>query len=141
LTPRRNESAAFEDELTSRCLGASAVFKRQEAEWHLVTSSGLIFGSFGPWRLLGPERILVTTEDHGHRFGLPEPVDAEAKFNEHLRSATIERVTVDPVAGDLAIEFSGSLVVQIPTTSAGYESWKVNAAGQWVGGGASGGAL
>lgn len=137
----RGSSVTFEEELNTKCLGASLACQKQEAGWHLVMSSGLIIGSFEPWRLLGQGRILITGEDHGHIFGFPEPVDAESKFNELVKSATIERVAVDPVTGDLAIELSGPLVVQVLTMSAGYESWWMFENNEWIGGGANGGSL
>ena len=44
--------------------------------WTFRLSDGGIIGAHSPWRLISHGRVHVTSLDHGHQFGLPQPVDA-----------------------------------------------------------------
>lgn len=60
-------------------VGRSCRVERREADWafDLLNKTGLAVGCH--WRLVSPDGIVLTDEDHGQRFGLPEPVDAELR--------------------------------------------------------------
>lgn len=77
------------------------------------------------WRIVGTTYVCVSSEDDGHQFGLPRPVDAEAKANELLGGKTVLAIEFDGCTGDLRFQFEGPLTLEILTTSSGYESWQM----------------
>src|SRR5690242_19309163 len=58
------------------------------------------------WRLVESDRIRLTSEDHGHQFGLPAPVDAAAEVNHLLTGALVERVDLRSALLDIDIRFN-----------------------------------
>lgn len=121
--------------------GTSVLLRRTEAEWHFHFGSSLVVGGFLLWRLLGPDRIELSGEDDGHIFGLPEPIDAESKFNELLGGAKVVGISMSKRAGDLCFDFDNRLTLEVITTSAGYESWSIDVNGEFFAAGASGGVV
>ena len=85
------------------------------------------------WRLIEAGRIRCTSEDDGHQFGLPAPVDARAKAESVLSSRPVVSAMIRPETGDLILEFEGDLVLELLQTSAGYEAWHlVSPSGQHI---------
>lgn len=105
-------------------VGRPCRVERREADWafDLRNRIGLAVGCH--WRLVSPEGIALTDEDQGQRFGLPEPVDAEASANALLAGATVSSATVDRVTGDLCLRFSNDLRLDLVNNSSGYEGWQ-----------------
>src|SRR5260221_6347740 len=58
------------------------------------------------WRLLAEGRIFVTSEDHGHIFGLPKPVDAAERVIKTVQGQTISKFLVAEITTDLLLYFS-----------------------------------
>jgi len=75
------------------------------------------------WRLIEAGRIRVTSDDHGHQFGLAAPVDARHEAESILLSHAVESANVRASTGDLILEFADGLVLELLQTSAGYEAW------------------
>lgn len=76
------------------------------------------------WRIIAEKRVLVTSQDHGHQFGLPAPVDAAARARDLLRGP-VTGAAVREDTGDLILEFGGGSRLEIITGSAGYENWQI----------------
>lgn len=76
-----------------------------------------------PWRVIR-EGIVLSNEDHGHRYGLPAPVDAEAECRS-LIGATVFSAQVREGSRDLVIGFGPGLRLELVPLSSGYESWQV----------------
>ncbi len=77
------------------------------------------------WRLIENGRIRLTSEDDGHQFGLPSPVDAVLEVNQRLVGASCRSVTLHEGTLDLEIGFDTGHVLQLIPNSAGYEAWAV----------------
>jgi hypothetical protein len=77
------------------------------------------------WRLVENGRIVVTSNDDGHKFGLPTPVDAAGLVNTRLTDATVEQVELSDGTLDLRLRFRGGLELQILPDSCGYEAWEL----------------
>lgn len=92
----------------SWCFGFGDKFK-------LVTESA--------WRVLDEQRIVVSSEDHGQKFGLAAPVDAASLLLSQLAGRTVDAAEISPLSGDLLISFAGQLQLQCLQLSTGYESW------------------
>ncbi len=78
------------------------------------------------WRFVESGRIRFTSEDDGHPFGLPEPVDAAAKLNRRLAGASVEGVDLRERLLDLDLRFSTGHTLQVIPNSSGYEAWSVS---------------
>lgn len=82
-----------------------------------------------PWRILRGG-IVLSNEDHGHRYGLPAPVDAEAECRTLIGGAAVRSVHVWAESRDLVIEFGPNLRLEFIPLSSGYESWHVGGPGR-----------
>ena len=82
----------------------------------------------GPWRLIAEGRIVLSDGDDGEQFGLPAPVDALTEARKVLDDKTVATVTAAEVTGDLEITFDGGVVLQLLSTSSGYEAWNATVA-------------
>ncbi len=90
-------------------------------------------GTGSSWRLLrsvGDEPIIITSEDDGHQFGLPEPVDAAEWVYSRVAGRPVTAASISPKSGDLLIEFLGGISLELLQMSAGYESWSLYVRGQ-----------
>jgi hypothetical protein len=77
------------------------------------------------WRVVEHRRVILTSQDHGHQFGLPAPVDAIAKCTELFSKRRVVAVQLREATADLLIEFTDDLRLEIIPDSAGYESWQL----------------
>lgn len=100
------------------------VLIREGHEWRFRFDRDVEIVVWSLWRLLQRDRLIRTSEDDEHQFGLPAPVNAAAEVNAALADRTLERADVREGTGDLTLRFSGGFVLEFVTTSAGYESWK-----------------
>ena len=94
--------------------------------WRLLLSKGgKCSMDAGIWRLSTREGIVACAEDHGHPFGLPQPVDVRELALTALGQARVTSATVGEFAPDLVLRFEGGLVLELLTTSFAYECWEV----------------
>ncbi len=94
--------------------------------WVISLSGGGSISTQDVWRLMTPARMAVSSVDHGHQFGLPEPVDAAARAMLETSSSVIVEAHVDDRAPDLLVQFENGSVLQVLATSTGYECWQVS---------------
>jgi hypothetical protein len=78
------------------------------------------------WRLLESGRIRRTSEDHGHQFGLPAPIDAVEELRKTLTGVAIAGVELQDGTLDLRLRFETGHILEVLPTSAGYESWNLS---------------
>jgi hypothetical protein len=97
---------------------------RDGHEWRFRFDGDIEIVAESLWRLLKNDRLVRTSEDDGHQFGLPVPVDAAAEVNAALASRTLESTDLRESTGDLTLRFSGGHVLEFVTDSAGYEAWR-----------------
>ena len=131
LIPNQANQERFLRDLKSRVIGSSVTIDKRECDWVIEFASRFVMAVGTLWRLVGATYVCVTSEDHGHQFGLPAPVDAAAKANDLLSEATIQAVEFDARTGDLRFHFNDTLSLEIVTTSSGYESWQMWEAGEF----------
>ena len=120
-------------------LHITEVSETEGIHWRFILDGGGSITTECLWRLIRDGRIAITSEDHGQRFGLPEPVDAVSFVTSLLANASIQRVEFRDGTADLAIHFGGDLCLEFITTSSGFESWQITAHDGSGGGGVSGG--
>jgi len=78
------------------------------------------------WRVVSAGRLSLASDDDGHQFGLPQPVDAEAAATAALAGQPIMSVAVDPETADLRISFGDGVRLEVLSGSAGYEAWQLS---------------
>jgi hypothetical protein len=77
------------------------------------------------WRLLVARAIVVTSEDHGQRFGLEVAVDAGSGASEVLARDTVKEFSLRADTLDLIFTFDRDQRLEILPSSSGYESWHI----------------
>jgi hypothetical protein len=78
-----------------------------------------------PWRFITAERVFVTSEDHGHPFGLPAPVDAAARVMSSTDDLRVSAASIHEWTGDLQVYFGLKVYLECLQMSCGYESWRL----------------
>src|SRR5579862_5495072 len=79
---------------------------KNEFTWDFVFSDGVNLQAECLWRLLESGHIVVTSEDHGHQFGLPKPIDCVEELCRRIGGAEVSSVGIRDGTLDLAIGFS-----------------------------------
>ncbi len=77
------------------------------------------------WRLVTEEGIKAASDDHGHQFGLPAPLDVIEVVKKTIGQQTIKKYDIDPRTGDLSLHFEDNGELQFLNLSSGYESWHI----------------
>ena len=99
--------------------------EKSETSWCFTFENGGYVQATTFWRLLAEGRIFVTSEDHGHIFGLPKPVDAAERVIKIIRGQKISKFLVAEITSDLLLYFGNGAQIHILNTSCGYESWEI----------------
>lgn len=103
--------------------------EKMDYTWFFRFSEDATIATEAPWRLIG-DRILVTSEDHGHLFGLDAPVDAVSRVLEAVRDKAVTSCQVRGQTGDLSVAFgTEGLTIEFLQPSAGYEAWRASKPG------------
>ena|ERR1039457_3424515 len=100
--------------------------EKLDYSWVFRFGEPLLIMTESPWRLVTPEKIIVAADDHGQKFGLPQPVDASECVLSRLATLGVRSVSVDDLTGDLLLYFSDRVYLQFLQLSAGYESWRAH---------------
>ena len=102
---------------------------RRDHDWVLVFDQDASITISCLWRICVEGRIQFTSEDDGHKFGRPSPVDAAAEVNQRLSKEFVKSVSLRKFELDLEIHFQSGSVFQILPNSAGYEAWSIDGSG------------
>jgi hypothetical protein len=103
-----------------RLLGAA----KRDYTWSFVFSEDSSVSTESAWRLVTKNGIVVTSEDHGHPFGLKEAVDSAARALAATKERKILGVLVADQTGDLSLRFEEEVRLEFLNLSCGYESWR-----------------
>ncbi len=96
---------------------------RRDFDWVLAFSGDVSLVVSCLWRLTEAGRIRLTSSDDGHKFGLPEPIDAERQLNELLVGSRVMAIELRAGTLDLRLTFDKDRIVEIIPDSSGYEAW------------------
>lgn len=107
-------------------VGRQCEVGRRETDWVVSLVGGGSIALPVPWRIVADGRIAFANEDDGQIFGLPAPVDGEAKANALIASRSIAGVSVDCETADLTVHFGKALRLEAFNNSSGYEGWQVS---------------
>lgn len=67
---------------------------------------------------------MFASEDDGHQFGLPSPVDGEDKANVLFGASLVVDIALDRTTADLVVSFENGTRVDVFNNSLGYEGWQ-----------------
>jgi len=99
--------------------------KKLDHSWFFTLENGGSIATESFWRLLAEDIIFVTSDDDGHIFGLPKPVDATERLIKTIQGQKISRFLVVEFTCDLLLYFSNGAQIHFLNTSCGYESWRI----------------
>ena len=120
-------------ETTSSCeplLGCALLsLEKKDYSWFFHFGERITIENESAWRFIADGHILVSSEDHGHQFGLPSPVDAVAETLSRTARRVVHTAFIDDVTGDLHLDFEGDMQLQFLQMSSGYESWRLSLPG------------
>jgi hypothetical protein len=106
---------------------------RREFDWVLYFDRGVHLVIACLWRLVEAGRIRVTSEDDGHQFGVPVPVDAAAEVNRRIAKESVVAVELREGTLDLELRFKSGHILQIIPDSSGSEAWDLsNGSSQFI---------
>ena len=99
---------------------------KKDYSWFFVFADDISIVTESFWRFVREDGIVVTSEDHGHQFGLPAPVDAAQRVVAGIsKKAVVVSASINRSTGDLSINFSDNCQLQFLQLSSGYESWRL----------------
>jgi hypothetical protein len=93
--------------------------------WTVSFSGGGQLATQSSWRVLAAARMVVSSADHGHRFGGPEPTDAAALASQATSASAVVAARVGASAPDLELRLENGVVLQVLALSSGYECWQL----------------
>jgi hypothetical protein len=94
--------------------------------WFFGFGEGVYIRTESAWRIIVGARIALSSEDHEQWYGLPSPVDAEARCQSLLVQNRVERAEIREDTRDIVIVFESGARLEILPVSSGYESWQVS---------------
>lgn len=98
--------------------------------WFLQFDNNISFSLYSIWRLFINETVSLISNDHKHKFGLPNPVDLVADLNDNLKNKILIEIQIEKNTGDLILIFSENTKLIAYTSSMGYESYEVFVGGK-----------
>lgn len=78
------------------------------------------------WRLEASGKIIRTSEDHLQMFGNSTFVDSASELEHQTKGVSVSAATFIAGTADLRLAFGPSIVLEVISTSAEYESWHVS---------------
>jgi Family of unknown function (DUF6188) len=91
--------------------------------WKFDFEGKVVLQVYCPWRIITDKGIVLGNADHGQRFGLPAPIDAQHEARK-LLSERVLKVTIREKTADLLIEFEKGSCLEVFNSSSGYEGWE-----------------
>jgi len=98
--------------------------EKKDYTWFFRLDDGTVIGTEDSWRLVGAERIVMTSEDHGQQFGHDSPVDAADIVKAETKGKALTHAEVDMKTGDLTLSIASTSLTFL-CLSSGYEAWRI----------------
>lgn len=114
------------DQFKRAVVGRPMRILRREFDWVFEFGNGLALTVGTLWRFRDAGVIRLTSDDDGHQFALPAPLDVEKEVNRRLNRATIISIVDSDVMPDFLIRLSEGLAIDVIAQSSGYESWETS---------------
>ena len=101
-----------------------ASIEKLDFSWFFVFDDGSSIGTESPWRLLSTNGIVASSEDDGHSFGLPAPVNAAERAIEIVLQNHISGFELRERTADLIIYLANNTAIEVLNLSCGYDGWR-----------------
>jgi hypothetical protein len=101
------------------------VVAMEGSSWGFRFGDGTEVRADSPWRLIRGGRIVLSSEDHGQWYGLPQPVDAEAVCSSMICGTAVQSAEVREGTADIVVLFESGDRLEIVPLSSGFESWQI----------------
>ena len=101
----------------------------KDYSWIFTFADDVSVWTESAWRFMDSEHIVITSEDHQHKFGLPAPVDAAEWVMSRVRASTVTAASIRAGTGDLRVRFGERHELELLQMSSGYEAWHLHAHG------------
>jgi hypothetical protein len=121
-------AAATSSILAESLVGRLCKVTKRDFDWCFTFGKGLELTASVPWRIVTPDGIALAATDDGQQFGLPQPVNGEAKANDLLAERRVAGVRADELTGDLSIDLGDGFRLDLFNASLGYEGWEASLA-------------
>lgn len=99
--------------------------EKLDFQWNFMFSARINLQVECLWRLLEAGRIIVTSDDHGQKFGLPAPVDSSLEVNRRIAGVGIVSARIREGSLDISIGFANDHTLEVMPVSSGYEAWQL----------------
>jgi hypothetical protein len=91
--------------------------------WRFVFANKIWVSVSGFWRLLEKNQIVLVSLDHGHQFGLSNPVDLSELIARRLSCKKLIKIEVKEDTADLVLTLTDEYTLEIFIASTGYETY------------------
>ncbi len=123
LTLRKVPSGGIPPDITWLMGRHLAAIEKIDWPWDFRLDDGSVIATESTWRIVTPRGVVVTSEDHDQKFGLPAPLDAASVARKEIGELAVTAHNLDSKTGELSLQF-GSVSLQFLCLSGGYESWR-----------------
>ena len=98
--------------------------EKENYSWCFMLDDRSCIATESPWRLTMADKIMVTSNDHGHFFGLSVPVDAATRAMQIVTGDPICSYELKKCTSDLVLYFTNGAIIELLNLSCGYEAWR-----------------
>ena len=99
--------------------------EKKDYSWFFSFTDNISVATEDAWRFVNANRIVVTSEDHGQQFDLPNPVNSSVCVLSVVQDTLTRSFRIDTSTGDLFVYFSDDMFLQFLQMSGGYEAWRL----------------
>jgi len=110
--------------LQANAIFESASYDENADSWVFQFTDKICVQVSGFWRALENDRIVLVSLDHGHQFGLPNPINLVEEITSLLRGDILMELSVDAETADLTLLLTNNHKLEILIASAGYETYQ-----------------
>ena len=102
----------------------TVTFDESTGSWNLIFENKIYALSTGFWRIIKANRIVIVSFDHGHQFGKSKPLDLIEETKKQLTGKKLEEIKIIKDTGDLILNISHGIRIEIYIASTGYETYE-----------------
>lgn len=101
----------------------SVMPEKSATSWHFAFAGKIGLATEGLWRLLENGEIKFVSDDDGHQFGLPKPLDLVGELTKKLSGKSLLEIKVERDTSDLILSLTSGIQLEVFISSGGYETY------------------
>ena len=102
----------------------TVTFDESTGSWNFIFENKIYALSTGFWRIIKANRIVIVSFDNGHQFGQTKPLDLIEETKKQLTGKKLEEIKIIKDTGDLILNISLGIRIEIYIASTGYETYE-----------------